>query len=96
MRLPYSFAVAILLTILLPVLHASAFTIDPTSGTSADPLAGRNGCGVANHRHDVTMPARLRTQNAKAILCVVVSDALYEARRQYFLACYFRLRLHVS
>jgi hypothetical protein len=36
MRLLYSFAVAMLLTILLPVLHASAFTIDPTSGTNAD------------------------------------------------------------
>ena len=32
----YSFAVAMPLTILLPVLHASAFTIDPASGTNAD------------------------------------------------------------
>ena len=36
MRLLYSFAVAMPLTILLPVLHASAFTIDPASGTNAD------------------------------------------------------------
>jgi hypothetical protein len=36
MRLPYSFAVAMLLTILLPVLHASAFTIDSASGTNPD------------------------------------------------------------
>jgi hypothetical protein len=36
MRILYSFAIAMLLTILLPVLHASAFTIDPTSGTNAD------------------------------------------------------------
>jgi hypothetical protein len=45
------------------------------------PLAGRNGCGVTNHGHDVTIPARLGTQNAKAILCVVVGDALDEARQ---------------
>ena len=36
MRLLNSFAVAMLLTILLPVLRASALTIDPTSGTNAD------------------------------------------------------------
>ena len=36
MRLLYSLAVAMLLTVLLPVLHASAFTIDSTSGTTSD------------------------------------------------------------
>jgi hypothetical protein len=34
MRLLYSFAVAMLLAILLPVLQASAFTIDSASSTS--------------------------------------------------------------
>jgi hypothetical protein len=36
MRLLYSLAVAMLLTVLLPVLHASAFTIDSASGTNPD------------------------------------------------------------
>src|SRR5262249_54578592 len=52
-------------------------------------------CGVTNHGHDVTIPARLGTQNAKAILCVVVGDALDEARQHLMVRC-FRLRLHVS
>jgi hypothetical protein len=36
MRFLYSFAVAMLLAILLPVLQASAFTIDSESGTNSD------------------------------------------------------------
>jgi hypothetical protein len=36
MRLLYSLAAAMLVTVLLPVLHASAFTIDSTSGTTPD------------------------------------------------------------
>ncbi len=36
MRLLYSLAAAMLVTVLLPVLHASAFTSDPTSGTNSD------------------------------------------------------------
>src|ERR1700738_2939325 len=36
MRFLYSFAVAMLLAILLPVLQSSAFTIDPASGTNPD------------------------------------------------------------
>jgi hypothetical protein len=36
-----------------------------------------------NHGHDITMPARLGAQNAKAVLCVVVGDALYEARQHF-------------
>jgi hypothetical protein len=65
-------------------LLAVGAVVDPFAG-GGDPLAGRDGCGVADHGHDVTMPAHLGAQNAKAILCVVVSDALYEAR-QHFLA----------
>ena len=42
--------------------------VDPFAG-GGDPFAGRNGRGVANHGHDITMPARLGAQNAKAILC---------------------------
>jgi hypothetical protein len=36
MRLLYALAAVTLLTVLLPVLHASAFTIDPASGTNPD------------------------------------------------------------
>ena len=36
MRILYSLAAAMLVTVLLPVLHASAFTIDSTSGTTPD------------------------------------------------------------
>jgi hypothetical protein len=36
MRLLYSFAIAMLLAILLPVVQASAFTIDSASGTNPD------------------------------------------------------------
>jgi len=36
MRLLYSLATAMLVTLLLPVLHASTFTTDPTSGTNPD------------------------------------------------------------
>jgi hypothetical protein len=36
MRLLYSLAAVMLLTALLPVLHASAFTIDSAGGTSPD------------------------------------------------------------
>jgi hypothetical protein len=35
-RLLYSLAMAMLATVLLPVLQASAFTSDPASGTNAD------------------------------------------------------------
>ena len=43
MRLLYSLVAATLMTVLLPVLHASAFTSDPASGTNPDgspPLCG--------------------------------------------------------
>ena len=36
---------------------------------------------MADHGHNVTMPARLGAQDAKAILDVVIGDALDEARQ---------------
>jgi hypothetical protein len=45
---------------------------------------------MANHGHDVTMPARPGTQNAKTILGVVVGYPLDEAR-QHFLGQRFWL-----
>src|SRR6516162_5037660 len=66
--------------------------VDPFA-RGRDPLAGGNGCGMANHGHDVTMPARPGAQNAKTILGVVVGYSLDEAR-QHFLGRRFRLRNH--
>jgi hypothetical protein len=38
---------------------------------------------MANHGHDVTMPARPGAQDAKAILGVVVGHSLDEARQHF-------------
>src|SRR5262249_17475070 len=58
-----------------------------------DPLAGGNGCGIANHGHDVTMPARLGAQNAKTVLGVVVGHSLDEAC-QHLTVGWFGLDIH--
>ena len=59
-------------------LLAVCAVIDPFT-RGRDPLAGGDGRGVADHRHDITMPARLGSQNTEAVLGVVVGDALDEA-----------------
>jgi hypothetical protein len=38
---------------------------------------------MADHRHEVPMPARLRPQNAEAVLRIVECDALDEAREHF-------------
>ena len=38
---------------------------------------------MANHGHDITMTTRPGTQNTKAILGVVVGDALDQARQHF-------------
>jgi hypothetical protein len=38
---------------------------------------------MADHGHDVPMPARLGAQNAEAIFGIVVGDALDEARQHF-------------
>ncbi|MGA8610596.1 MAG: hypothetical protein WB760_02540 [Xanthobacteraceae bacterium] len=38
---------------------------------------------MTDNGHDITMPARLGTQNAEAVLGVVVGDALDEARKDF-------------
>src|SRR5262249_5206493 len=73
-------------------LLAMGAVVDPFAG-GRDPLAGGNGCDMANHGHDVTMPARPGAQNTKTILGVVVGYSLDEAR-QHFLGRGFRLRPH--
>src|ERR1700745_4401531 len=50
-----------------------------------------NGRGVADHRHDITMPARFGSQDTEPVLGVVVGDALDEAGH-VFLGVLFRLR----
>src|SRR5215468_3322096 len=74
-------------------LLAVGAIVDPFAG-GRDPLAGGNGCDMANHGHDVTMPARPGAQNTKTILGVVVGYSLDEAR-EHFLGRRFRLRPHV-
>jgi len=45
---------------------------------------------MADNGHNVTMPARLGTQDAKAILNIMVRDALDQAGKN-FLGCQLRL-----
>ena len=63
-------------------LLAVGAVVDPFA-RGGDPLTGRNGCGMADNGHDVTMPARLGAQNAEAVLGIVVRDALDEAGQNF-------------
>ena len=63
-------------------LLAVGAVVDPFA-RRGDPLAGRNGGGMADHGHQVAMPARLDPQNAKAVLGIVVGDALDETRQNF-------------
>ena len=63
-------------------LLAVGAIVDPFA-RGGDPLTGRNGCGMADHGHHITMPARLGAQNAEAVLGVVVGDALDEAGQHF-------------
>jgi hypothetical protein len=56
--------------------------IDPFAG-SRDPLAGRNGGRIAHHSHDLAMAARFGSQNAEAVLDVVISDALNQPGQDF-------------
>src|SRR5262249_59386772 len=75
----------------LELLAVSA-VIDPFAG-GRDPLAGGNGSGMANHGHNVTMPARLSAQDAKTVLGVVVGYSLDEAC-QHLAVRWFGLDIH--
>ena len=63
-------------------LLAVGAVVDPFA-RGGDPLAGRNGRGMADDGHDITMPARLGAQNAEAILGVVIGDALDQAGQHF-------------
>src|SRR5262249_39207775 len=73
-------------------LLAVGAVVDPFAG-GRDPLAGGNGGGMANHGHDVTMPARLSAHDAKTVLSVVVGYSLDEAC-QHLAVGWFGLDLH--
>jgi hypothetical protein len=45
-----------------------------------DPFAGGDGCGVADHGHQIPMSPRLGPKDAEAVLGIVEGDALDEAR----------------
>lgn len=57
-----------------------------------DPLTDGNCCSMADHGHDITMPARLGPQDAKAIVAIMVGDAarrdLQESRESDFRASF--------
>ena len=63
-------------------LLAVGAVVDPFA-RGGDPLAGRNGCGMADHGHDIAMPARLGAQNAEAVFGIVIGDALDEAGQHF-------------
>jgi hypothetical protein len=56
--------------------------VDPIA-RCRNPLTGRDRCGMSNHGHDLSVTAHLGAQNAKAILGIVVGDALDEARQNF-------------
>ena len=48
-----------------------------------DPLAGGDDGGVADHGHQIAVPARLRPEHAEAVLGVVEGDPLDEASENF-------------
>src|SRR5450631_683643 len=72
--------------------------IDPFA-RCGDPLAGRDHCGMPDHRDEFAVAARLDPQNAETIFSIVVRNALDKAR-QHFLGRWVRLRFpadcHIS
>ena len=63
-------------------LLAVGAIVDPFT-RGGDPLTSGNGGGMANHGHDVAMPACLGSQNTEAVFGVVVSDAFDETRQNF-------------
>jgi hypothetical protein len=61
-------------------LLAMGAVVDPFA-RGGDPLAGRDRGGVPDGGHEITVPARLDTQNAEAVLGIMVGDALDETRQ---------------
>ena len=74
-----------------PELLAMGAVVDPLAGCG-DPFAGGDDGSVSDDGHQFAVPARLDANDAEAVLGVVVSDALDEAR-QNFLGRWLRLCL---
>ena len=53
--------------------------VDPFT-RRGDPLAGRDGGGVPDRRHQFAVTARLDAQHAEAVLGIVISDAFDKPR----------------
>ena len=58
--------------------------VDPVA-RRGNPLAGRNGCGVPNDRHDVPMSAHFGAQDAEAIFGIVIGHAIDETRQNFLI-----------
>ena len=56
--------------------------VDPFA-RRCDPLAGCNGGRMAHHSYDIAMTARFGSQNAEAVLDVVIGDALNQAGQDF-------------
>jgi hypothetical protein len=63
-------------------LLAVRLIVDPFAWRR-DPLTGCDGRGVADNGYDITMPARLGPQHAKAILNIMVRDSFDETGRNF-------------
>jgi hypothetical protein len=59
-----------------PELLAVSAVVDPFA-RCCDPLAGRDGGGMANNGYNVTMPASFGAQYAKTILCIVIPSSSF-------------------
>jgi hypothetical protein len=74
-------------------LLAMRAVVDPFAGCR-DPLASRDGGGVADDRDQIAVPARFCAENAETVLLIMEGDALYKAG-EHFLGRWIRLRLHL-
>jgi hypothetical protein len=68
--------------------------VDPFAGCG-DPLAGGDRRGMANDGHQIAVAARLRPENAEAVLAVVEGDPLDQAG-EYFLSRWLRTGPHAD
>jgi hypothetical protein len=63
-------------------LLAVGAIVDPFA-RCRDPLTGRDGGGMADHGHKITVPASLGSQHPEAILAVLIGDPLDEAGEHF-------------
>jgi hypothetical protein len=68
--------------------------VDPFA-RRGDPLAGGDDGGVAHDGYQIAVAARLRPENAKAVLSVMESDPLDESG-EHFLGRRLKIGLHTD